>query len=57
METTQMQEPTVSELLSDPVTRLVMQRDGVTEEQVRRLMRRAALALRAGPGLTRNSRG
>lgn len=66
METTQMQELTVNDLLADPVTRLVMQRDGVTDEQVHGLMRRAALARqagtpvagsRAGSVLTRNSRG
>ena len=35
-------EPTVDEMLADPIVRLVMRRDGVEEQEVRRILRLAA---------------
>lgn len=40
-------EPTVDDMLADPIVRLVMQRDGVEEAELRRTLRRLAAA-RAG---------
>ena len=48
-ETTLLRQPTVNDFLSDPATRLLMRRDGVTEEQVRQLVRRTALARHGEP--------
>lgn len=33
-------EPTLDQILSDPIVRLLMQRDGVSEDGLRRLLRR-----------------
>ncbi len=35
-------EPTVEEMLADPIVRLVMQRDGVEAAEVRRILQRLA---------------
>jgi hypothetical protein len=44
-------EPSLDELLADPIVRLVMQQDGVTENAIRRLaMRFEASRLRAQQG-------
>jgi len=40
-------EPSLDELLSDPVTRLVMARDGFSDEAVRMLIKEARQRLRA----------
>lgn len=39
---TLLQEPTVDDMLADPIVRLVMSRDGVEEEELRRIFRRRA---------------
>ncbi len=39
-------ELTLDQMLADPIVRLVMARDGVTEAQVRAVMQRAAASLR-----------
>ena len=41
-------EPSLDELLSDPVTRLVMARDGFSDEAVRMLIEEARQRLMAG---------
>jgi len=43
-------EPSLDEVLAEPIVRRLMRRDGVTEESVRQLTRRAATARRQ-PGL------
>lgn len=40
-------EPTLDELLRDPIVHLVMRRDGINEDTVRRFVREAALNLRS----------
>ena len=40
-------EPTLDELLRDPIMHLVMQRDGINEDTVRRFAREAALSLQS----------
>lgn len=40
-------EATLDELLAEPITRLVMLRDGVSESDIRRVVARLAKALRA----------
>ena len=40
-------EPTLDELLRDPIVHLVMRRDGINEETVRRFVREAALNLQS----------
>lgn len=42
-------EPTLDELLSDTITRLLMWRDGVEAEAVRCLLRKIRLARRQAP--------
>lgn len=37
-------EPTVEEMLADPIVRMIMQRDGVEEAELRRTLRRLAEA-------------
>lgn len=37
-------EPTVDDMLADPIVQLVMQRDGVEEAELRRTLRRLAVA-------------
>lgn len=44
---TLLQEPTVEDMLADPIVKLVMSRDGVQAEELRRIIRRTARA-RAG---------
>lgn len=54
------EEPALSEMLADPITQLLMRRDGVQEAEIRRLaarLRAASLGNRAGrPGATRGIR-
>ncbi len=40
-------EPTVDELLSDPIAQLIMRYDGIDENDVRDVMEKARLRLRA----------
>ena len=40
-------EPTLDELLRDPIVRLVMQRDGINEDTVRCFAREAARSLQS----------
>ncbi|SMF76074.1 hypothetical protein SAMN06265365_13214 [Tistlia consotensis] len=53
---TLLQEPTVEDMLADPIVKLVMSRDGVQEEELRRIFRRSARA-RAERGPTRPGSG
>lgn len=43
-------EPTISAMLDDPIVRLVMQRDGLTADDVRQVDEQARESLRAGLG-------
>ena len=43
-------EPTVEEMLADPIVRLVMKRDGVEAAEIRRILQRLAAARAAGVG-------
>lgn len=43
-------EPTLDEMLADPIVRLVMDRDGLSDESVRRVFEAAAKRLRARSG-------
>ncbi len=43
-------EPTLDEMLADPIVRMVMARDGVSDETVRGVFEEAAKRLRARPG-------
>ena len=45
-------EPPINEILRDPVTRLLMARDGVEEESLRRLLRQMSKRLMRQPGQT-----
>ena len=43
-------EATLDELLAEPITRLVMQRDGISEDEIRRLMADVARSRREAEG-------
>jgi hypothetical protein len=45
-------EPTLDEMLADPIVRIVMARDGVSDETVRSVLEEAAKRLRLRPGET-----
>ena len=47
------QEPTLDELLAAPIVRMLMARDGVTADEVRRLLRQAQEGNRPRPDGTR----
>lgn len=43
-------EPSVAEILSDPIVHLMMQRDGVALDDMRTLVHAARVSLPGGPG-------